>query len=219
MSVYDVDFDQFAETQSPPDKRTPKALAWLRALLGQVSDDNGVIFGQYKQGSTDPVYTAGTYGLRAVVIFNGGVFESKIANNTTDPTNLDNWRRISESFIGTDERIGFRSEKLIFEYALNKWFGTVFRQPTSVSDIFITNNTLSIPVFIVGASETESSDIFEDTSTEPIIDEYSFTPEFSFSINIPLAVYNALGVAKESIVRNFADRYVVAGITYNIVTY
>jgi hypothetical protein len=108
---------------------------------------------------------------------------------------------------------------VVLEYALNKWFGTVFRQPPTLSDIYILNNAVLTPVFVVGASEDESSDIFGDISSEFIIDDYDFTTAYAFSIYIPTAVYDALGAAKESIVRNFADKYVIAGILYNITPY
>jgi hypothetical protein len=191
----------------------------MRSLVSEVEDDSDLLFNQYKLGSSDPAYTAGTYHRRDVVIFNGGVYECIVDSTTNDPTDQISWRRISVSFIGSDERIGFRSEKLVLEYALNKWFGTVFRQPPSTSDIFLQNNTVTTPVFIVGEVEDESSDIYTDSSSEFIIDGYDFTNQYNFAIHIPTAVYDALGSAKESIVRNFADKYVIAGILYTIIPY
>jgi len=114
-------------------------------------------------------------------------------------------------------------EKLNLEFALNTWFDTVFRQPPAVSDIYLVTNAIAVsPVFRVGASELESTSVYSNISTELVINDYTFTDEYNLSIMVPVAVYNALGSTndiRDSIIRNFADKYVNAGITYDIITY
>ena len=44
----------------------------------------------------------------------------------------------------------------------------------------------------------------------------------AFSIFVPIAVFNALAgnnTDRENIIRAFADKYVLAGIEYNVITY
>lgn len=219
MPYYDVDYDNKVVTDLPPDYRVKSHIAMLRAFLGQLKDDAQSFFSQYKNGSTDPAYVAGTYALRQAVIFNGAVYKSKIDGNTSDPTDATKWRMIAPSFIGTDERIAYRTQTILVEWALNKWFGTTFRQPPGVSDIYLQNDSVGEPVFVVGVDEAESSDVYGNRSTGDVINAYSFEVQYGYTIYMPVAVYTALGAAAESKVRNFADKYTAAGITYNIVTY
>ena len=219
MSVYDVDWNNFIVNMLPPDKRNPKHIEWLQAMIGQLADDSSLLFNQYQLGSTDPVYVAGTYAFRAVVIFNGAVYECVNADGTNlGPTTAD-WRQIAPSFIGAAERIAYRSQKILLEWGLNKWFSTTFRQPPGVSDIFIGNNAFATPVFVVGATEKQCSVVYGDRSSEFVINAYSFEEQFNFTIYVPDTVYYGLGDAANEIVRNFADKYVAAGITYNVIPY
>jgi hypothetical protein len=110
----------------------------------------------------------------------------------------------------------------VLEWAMNKWFGTTFRQPPNVSDIYITNNSVPIEVFRCGGIEDISSVVYSNNSSEFVINNYSFTVAFNFTINVPEAVFNALDptlVNNEKIFRAFVDRYVPAGVTYTIQTY
>lgn len=219
MSVFDVDWENIVENLLPPDKRTPVRIAFLVAYTKRIAVDASIYFEQYKQGSNDPLYAPGTYARREVVVYNSVVYQSLYDDNTALPTDPTMWRQIAPSFIGVDQRLAFRCQKIIVEYALNKRFSTVFRQPPGVSDIYITSNALADAVFIIGYSEDESSDIFSDRGDSFIINSYTFELQFGYTINIPTAVYNSLGVAKESIIRAFADLYTAAGITYEIQPY
>jgi hypothetical protein len=221
-TIYDIDFEKFSVEMLPVDKRTTKTLAWVNVLLSPVQYLRDLFFGSYRTGSTAPAYAAGTYAKYARVRYNKIVYESLKAGNTDLPTVTASWKIVQQNFIGLSERVLYNGQKLTLEYAMNTWFGTTFRQPTSVSDIYITNNTLAISVFRVARIENNSSAVFNDTSTEFVINNYNFAVQFNFTINCPVAVYNALNAVaanREKIFRSFVDKYVPAGITYNIVTY
>jgi hypothetical protein len=145
-----------------------------------------------------------------------------VDGNTSAPTDVTAWRVYQEVFIGTDERIMYSHIKLVLEYALNRRFDTVFSQPPSLSDIYITKNAKGLNAFIVGAVEEDSSSSFFDGSTEFIIDAYTFGSFFNFTVNVPLAVYNGVSAepsAREKIFRDFINQYNTIGLTYNIQTY
>ena len=91
------------------------------------------------------------------------------------------------------------------------------------SDIFITTNaTFAIDPFRVGIVEFESSSVSSDTSSELVINSYSFATQFNMDVNVPTAFFNSLGTTnniRESIIKSFVDKYISAGITYQIITY
>lgn len=150
------------------------------------------------------------------------------------------WIPVQPNFIGANERASYSCNKIIFEYALNKWFGGTFRQPSAgVSDIYLvtntdTNNQLYIYSSVVG-------DAIFSTPRQDTQFEFSQTPSATvvdFNMYFPVAMYNALVdtsveaavgagyIAKPSTytlrnarVRSFADTINCAGMVYNIITY
>jgi len=221
-TIYDIDFSKFAPQMLPPDKRYTRSVAWLKILLSPIQYLRNLYFGSYRTGSTVIVYAPGTYAKYVQVRYNKIVYESLKNGNVDLPTVTASWKVVQQNFIGLSERIYYNGQKLTLEYGMNKWFGTTFRQPNNQSDIYITNNALAISVFRVAADEDSSSVVFNETSSEFVINDYSFAVTFNFTINCPVAVYNALDATaqnREKIFRAFVDKYVPAGITYNIVTY
>ena len=175
------------------------------------------------------------FALKAFVVgdrmryVNKSVYECILANpNGVSPIDSTYWIKIQDSFLGLMERTKANSQILLFEYILNKYFYTGFNYPVMTNDIYITNNTPADYAFVYGINEEESSAVaLTDLEQETFItDTFSITP-YLFTINIPLAVYDALipsetsGITtnKDNIVRFFADNYVCSGITYNIATY
>lgn len=217
---FDIDCDANVYNDLPPDKRGPNMLAWCRMLINQLCVAHFNFFSSYKKGATDDDYVdGGIYSRLDHVIYGRAVYESKIDDNSDLPTVESSWRKVQDAFIGYDERIRITPQKIILEFALNKWFSTQFRQPPSISDIYILNNEIPIPVFRVGAIEEISSQVFKSTSSEWVVNSYSFFIQFNFTIYVPQATYDSLGTAAEQIIRNFADKFVAAGITYTITTY
>jgi hypothetical protein len=221
-TIYDIDFSEFTPQMLPPDKRYTRFEAWTNIVLSPIQYLRNLWFGSYRTGSEAPAYASGTYAKYAQVRYNKIVYESLKNANTDIPTVTASWKEVQQNFIGLSERIYYTGQKLTLEYAMNKWFGTTFRQPNSVSDIYITNNALAISVFRVAADEDSSSVVLAEASPEFVINDYNFAVTYNFTINCPVAVYNALSAVagnREKIFRAFVDKYVPAGITYNIVTY
>jgi hypothetical protein len=222
--MYNIDYNKTIENLLVPDKRNKKIVAFNKALVSDVANNHNLLFSKYKDFQILPIWTAGTYAKNELVKYGKSIFQSIENGNTTEPTFSNKWRLVSENFLGSDFRLEIRGEKLNLEYALNTWFGTVFRQPNiGISDIYLITNTVSpINVFRVGANEFESSKVFLNMSDEFVINYYDFSIQYNLTINVPLAFYNTLGSTNEirnSIIRNFADKYINAGLTYQIITY
>lgn len=222
MSIYDLDYTIAGPQLLPPDKRRTKMMAWIKALLKPLQYLHDIMFISYKQGSTDPQYAGGTYNKGDRVVYFFSVYESLIGTNAALPTDQTKWVKIQENFIGVDERVKYNGQKIVLEYALNKWFVTQFRQPPLQSDIYITVNQIIAKSFIIGSAKNNSSSVGLTTSSEPVGTTVSSSVLKNMNINIPLSVFNALAstnAQRESIVRAFTNKYITSGITYNVITY
>ena len=222
--MFNVNYNTVIESLLVPDKRTKKTLAFNIALSLGIANNHNLLFDTYKNYSVLPVWTAGTYAKNDLVKYGKSIFQSIENGNTGQPTLSNKWRLVSENFLGSDFRLSITGEKLNLEYALNTWFGTIFRQPSvGISDIYLTtNNAVVLPVFRVGFNEFESTSVFSNVSEQLVVNSYSFATQYNLTINIPLSFFNSLGTTTEirtSIVRAFADKYINAGLTYKIQTY
>ncbi len=154
------------------------------------------------------------------------------------------WVKVQDNFVGAGERVMYNASRLVFEYALNKWFynsSTHYRDPASGnSDIYIVPNVLDYDMLYMGPAGNGYNFIPAAYGVAmPYINSTSVPSSlFDFNIHIPVAVYNGLvssnpmilpyeaavaagynSALRDSIVRAFADQLNVAGMTYNIVTY
>lgn len=217
-NFFDVDFDQQVQDILSPDKRLPKNVAILQALMKSIQWCRDLVLGSYKSGSTVPVYSAGTYNIYDQVIFNKAVYSSLISNNTNDPTVSSSWALIQKDFIGVDERIKFNGEKIVLEYALNKRFGGVFRPPITLSnsDIYIENLPAVVYGFRIGQTEDFSSSVGQTTSSDYVGSPYPFIRINNFQINFLNSLYIQ---TNEKEIRNFVNKYIAAGLNYTIVSY
>lgn len=219
MSIFTINISTLIDRVTPPKKRSTNLLA---LAVGLLSAWNRVYntFTAYKIGSTSPNWSAGTYDIYDQVIYERRVYESLESGNTATPDDASKWKLLLNSYLGVDMSQMFNCGKLEFEYGLNKYFGTAFVQPPGVSDIYITNNTIDIQVFRIGAIETTSSAMGYAGSEQFIMYDYSIASQPAlFAINVPIAFYTALGADAEQIIRNFADKYCACSITYEIITY
>lgn len=223
MSIYDVNYNQTGPQMLPPDKRFTRMVAWIKALLVPAQWVRDLWMGSYRTGSTAlPWVGSTTYNKYDRVLYKQKVYESLIGSNTDNPTVQTSWMVVQQNFIGVFERVLYNGNKLIFEYAINKFFGTVFRQPPNTSDIYVSVNTKSFSVFVVGGTEGNSSVVFNNISSEYVINAYDFNSFVNMTIMVPVAVFNALDPTPancEKIIRNYANQYIIAGIIYNVVTY
>jgi hypothetical protein len=224
MSIYDIDFTDLAKKVSPPDKRKPIIVAWFTAILKPLQYLGDLWLGDYRTGSSGMPWVVGDpYALGDRVTYKGSAYESLIdANLGNLPTDTTKWVLVQQNFIGTHERVLYNGNVLPFTFAINKYFGTQYRQPNNVSDIFIQVYPKPAAVFTVGGDENISSRVYSNTSSEYVINAYNFSDYFNMTIWVPVAVYNALDADpnnREQIIRNFSDRYIIAGIIYNVLTY
>lgn len=223
MSIYDVDFNKIVVQASPPDKRYRLFVAWLKALVVPIQWLRDLWMGSYRTGSTAIAWVNGTtYNKYDTVQYKQKVYESLIDGNTDEPIVQTSWMVVQENFIGVFERVLYTGNKLIFEYAINKYFGSVFRQPPNVSDIYTTVTAKPYSVFTVGGIENISSVVYSNNSSQFIINQYVFSPFANLTIHVPVALFNSLDpdpLNCEKIIRNYADQYIIAGILYNVITY
>lgn len=216
--IFDIDFNQQVPEILPVDKRHDKTLSLVRALMFSLQWCRDLLFTSYKVGATASAYAAGTYNHNDQVIFEKSVYYSLIDGNTTDPTNTDNWLKIQDNFIGVDERVRFNGQVVVLEYALNKRFGGIFRQPgsSSPSDIYILY-VASVPSgFHVGLDEASSSWVGLDTSSDSIGGPYPFSQPINFQINFLNSLYI---LTNEPAIRDFVDLYIPISLNYSIVPY
>lgn len=219
MSIYNISLSKIVSDLLPPKKRTDENKSFLSGLLTAWHRRSTDLY-DYKRGSGYPAYSAGTYNQYDIVIFEKAVYECWVDGTTTAPTDTSSWKQLNKSFIGVNERQYFNGNKLVLEYALNFWFGTTFSNPPTLSDIYITNNVNLTPTFRVGTTESASSSVGVESSSEFVPVEYSATNQPpNFAINVPIAFYTALGANAEQIIRDYADKYVATSITYEIITY
>lgn len=225
MSIYDYTISNKVREILPPDKRTSGTKAFLNALIAVPMQWLSTLWlGDYRTGSTGmPWLDSTTYGKGERVTYKGSAYESKVSGNLNHgPLDTAYWLLVQENFIGVFERILYTGNYLTLTYALNKYFGTTYRQPNSTSDIYITVYPNTINVFVVGGSENNSSIAFADHSSEFVVNAYAFAAYFNMTIFVPVAVFEALDDNpdnRESIVRNFANKYIIAGVKYSVETY
>lgn len=223
MSIYDIDYSKIGPRLLPPDKRGSLLVGLIAAFLTPIQWLRDLWLTSYRTGPTAQEWlNTTTYAKYDQVVYNIFVYVSLKDNNTDVPTDGSSWLQIQSNFIGMSERILYNCQTLVLTYALNKRFKTVFRQPNNISDIYIGTFAKPISVFVVGGVEANSSKVYTTTSSEYIIDAYTFAGYVNMTIYVPVAVYNALDPLPancEIIIRSFADKYMAAGIIYTITTY
>jgi hypothetical protein len=215
MPIYDLDINPVAIEQLPPDKRYPSNIALITGLLAPLQWAHDLIFNSFYVGSSAPIYSPGAYNYLDQVIYNKQVYVSLIAANTDVPT-TDNWELIQSNFIGIKERILYNGQKLVLEYALNKEFGTTFRQPPAQSDIYITNVAAIKSGFFVGDTEPNCSSVGLDTSSDWIGSLLPFIYLTNFQINIPAA---DLALTNVEAISDFVKLYIPASLIFTIQSY
>lgn len=230
--IYDINYRTQAVDILPPGKRDVHTTELATSLLSAAQRQRDTLLGAMRSGASASPWAPGAYAIFSQVLYDKGVYECIADGTTEEPSNASAWRLIQSNFIGLDERMFFNGTALLLECALNKWFDTTFRQPDTIkpapdyytpkSDIYLLTNELNNPVFRSAISEQDSSSVGLYTSTEAVGNDYNFTNQYGLTILIPVGVFNALGSTdkqRTATVRLFADKYVTAGVFYNIVTY
>lgn len=229
-----INTDLFAVNFLPVKKRLDKYKAWVKTLLKPLQVLYNTMFGTFKDGNTAALWVpATTYAVGDQVQYiDKAVYECWVANTGELPTNISFWFKIQDKFVGIEPRMKYNAQHLLFEYALNEWFGTTFVNVPGASDIYIDVTAGAAGAFYVGFTTTESSFVvFDDPEATAYIQAEDLTGStFYFTINVPIATANSLtnetpdtapniSANRENIIRQIADLYVYAGINYNVVTY
>lgn len=227
------DISRYVYNNLPIQYRLSKFALFVKSLLYPVTY-NYMVFTDYgfSNLALSHYSSAVTYAEGDRIVYKFSEYISLQGSNlANDPeTATTYWVKVNDIFIGVNERVKYNGRKLTFEYALNRYFNTTFRQPDHVdsptnSDIYISNVAIAYDTFTMYPTWYLSSIMDKDTSApdymlSPAV--YDTATTYQYDINIPLAVFNALGSTdpiRGSIVRNFADRYNVTGLIYNVVTY
>lgn len=223
--LFDFDIDIVVPNLVAPVKRLPKYLAWLKSLATPIQQAWQFLFVDYKVGATYADFDVmATYAIGNCVIWTDkSVYTASYVNalglaetfNGVYPNNTVFWTKINDNFIGIDERIKYNSQKLLFEYALNRFF--------RITGIYITNNFVTpTNVFVMGDSSASSSYMGDNSiyQSNYMNDVPVYNPDiYDYTIFFPIAYYTALGADADLIIKSFADIYNLAGMQYNVLTY
>lgn len=223
MSIYNYDNQIIAEQLTPPVLRTSKFLQWLYVITNPIYRIYKNVFSNYKDGDTSSEYDPTvTYNVFDTVIFTDNSVYECIVNGTVgiDCLNTTNWNKINDTYIGMSERIYYTSQIITLEYILNRHF----RNIGVTNQIYILNNQISTTYFVMANADIYSSNLANNSfySSSFMGANPSFPTQYNMTIMFPVTLYNSLdssSVNREKIVRNLVNKYILAGITYNIQTY
>lgn len=172
---YNINFPVTTQNLLPVNKRKPTYLALFDSLFNQtIALWNTIWANNYLKGTniTNAWNSGSTYNVNDIVVGKDNqVYQSLVASNIgNDPTTTTGyWWLIENNFVGVYERCAYNAQILTFEYALNKWFRTTFRQPTALSDIYIVNNQITPNIFIWGGAKPSIFYYFNFQCSQPII--------------------------------------------------
>lgn len=224
-SIYDIDYDSVDLQLLPPDKRLPKMIAWVQSLTTPLQWLRDLFYNEYANGFTGPAWDVlATYAKGDRVRYiDRAVYECVVPTTAGIlPTDTAYWIKIQDIYIGINERAKYNSQKMVFEFLLNKWFEVA---PLPADQIVIQNNhvdtngffmSTSDDVFGCGQMGTQQNQAqFMGVASSP----YGLS-QYDFTIKVPSAVYaGSLINSEDKIIRAIADKYVIAGMSYNIITY
>lgn len=172
---YNIFYPIVTQNLLPVSKRKTGFLALFDSLFHQtISLWQNIWANEYLRGiDISNAWNSGsTYNVNDIVIgADNQVYQSLVASNTNNnPVSTTGyWWLIETNFIGVYERCAYNAQILTFEYALNKWFRTTFRQPPSLPDIYIVNNTTTPNCFVWGGANPSVFYYFNFLCSSPII--------------------------------------------------
>lgn len=209
-----------SEKLVPPALRQIRILAYLRVLLAaiQVKWDDYL---EYINGSSYAVFDiSNPYVVGDRVRYGYAIYECIQNSTLIIPTDTNYWLLINKDFVGVDARRKFNSQKIVLEYVLNLYLNTT---ATTLPLIYTTRNAVDTNGFYLGV---DGDSAFGELGTEINQNDYLGTSytlgQYAMTIYVPLAIYNSLATTaadREKRVRNIADKYVVAGINFDVQTF
>lgn len=146
------------------------------------------------------------------------------------PSYTNNWQMINLDFNSFEEKELYMNQKLTFEWALNKYFNTTFRQPNGVtsssqrSDIYINDIEYQWSTFHMSATSSASSYMYPSLSS----DWMSPGGYTMLSLGVGVLTLYTIYVPKnvlytlpkyELAIEKIADKYNYTSIQYNVRPY
>jgi hypothetical protein len=215
--IYNVSFSLVAEQLYPPVLRKTKHLQWMKVLSSPIQSLRDLIFDDYVDGSQYATYSSSvTYSINdRVVYINRGVYESLGTSiGATPSTATASWSLILDNYIGILERVKYNSQKMTYEYGLNRWF--------QCSGIYIENIPISYSGFLLGNRGPLSNTLVNVNNPSYMGNTFNVGASYDYIIWVPIAVFNLLGATiqeRSDMIRSFADNYNLAGLSYDVQSY
>jgi hypothetical protein len=234
MNKYLISFYDFWANLLPPNKRIKTFISFGKVIMSQIQWLHTNLFVKYYKGETLTYWNATTIYSKGVYIKGQDkaiYYCISTAPMGTSVYDTNYWLAINSSFIGSETRLKFTSQKSIFEYALNTWFDQTFINPpfqlslnsVSLSPINITTNSIDIDIFLVGNISQDTSNVSAtgyDSSYYIGLAPTSYLNN-DFTINyLNTIVPSYLTIVQfEEQIKAFADKINLAGLKYNIISY
>lgn len=224
MDFYDIDTDYVSQQLTPPKLRTNRFLAWLKVLLKELNFFNTLFYNYRANVSYLNFDITNSYILNDIVIYEDKcvyIYINKISTAGNLPNNPLYWVKAQDNFIGVNNRINGNAQNIIFEYMLNRYF----RVPSLDPQIYIQNTTTFVTPFVMGNSGTVSSSMSINSiyQVNYLGNAYTYSSNaYDYTIYVPSSLFITLGsttINRENAIRNFADLYNLAGMSYQVLTY
>lgn len=229
MPNYNVNFSNVWQNLMPPNKRLTKYLAWGKVLVYPLQWLHSRLFLDYKEGTiyldwvVSTAYTKNTF----VRYTNKSIYyciQDHTSSSTINPLDTNYWYKTQDNFIGVTERMKYTSQIILFEYALNRWFGLTFVQPPSVNPIYINTNDIDINSFLVSSDDANSAyaAYAGNEALQYVGLSYDSTDNNSFTIYYPVGLPATLGITDNLLkqqIATLANKLKVSGTSYNILSY
>lgn len=147
MSLFSLNVFRRGEDLTPPKLRSNTITSLLRVLLRPLKWCEDLFFKDFCKGTSAGWYDSGTtYTKYKKVIWQDGAVYQLMVNSSLNipPTgnalSATNWLKVLDNFIGIDERVRYNGQRIVFEYALNKWFN-VTASPYIYLGTFVNGST------------------------------------------------------------------------------
>lgn len=227
-----INFTALFSNLNIPKLRTLAHTAWLNILstpLVLIQD----WFTKRVNGYVYPTFNNATnYSVNAYVLYGRASYVCILTPSTglnPLPTNIIYWYKILDDYIGLNERSHYSAQKVMFEFALNRRFSPTTITPpfgSTIPSIYIVTN-FSSPVILWSAPA--GTDTFTYVAPNSSISFWysmlgnpTITPFYNFTIYVPSAVISATAPTVSEafyIITQEANRYNMAGLTFNIIQY
>lgn len=228
MAFYDFNTNTIGPQLIPPQLRLTVHLAWLRVLLlPGIQYLRDLIFDVYFGGQRYPIYSAFNPYNRGdrVTGYDKALYQCLVngtVSGLSGPYNDPAWMKIQDNFIGVDERVKYNSQFMVLELALNTFFLVLTTDP---DQIYLQTNSRDSSVFVMGQTGETSSAMYNNSlfSTAAMYNDPTFVAfAANFTVFVPNGVLATLGNTaqdQENAIRQFVDKYKLAGLTYLVSGY